>query len=65
MSDSDYTAELKTGIRRVNELTNDYRTFVTQGDNGMAAMTKGQLEAARAYLEGMVAAHDLLTKGRT
>ncbi len=66
MNTSAYTAELKAGIRRVTELTDDYRTFLTQGDNGMAAMTKGQLEAARSYLEGMVVAHDLLTsKERT
>lgn len=57
---SAYCAELKAGIRRVNELTEDYRVFVTNGDNGMAAMTKGQLESARSYLEGMIVAHDML-----
>ena len=59
---SEYTDALKEGIRRVDTLTNDYVTALRVKDHGLAAVIKGQLSAARAYLQGMTDAGELRLK---
>lgn len=51
-----YQELLKQGIQRVQDLTNQYEQFLKQKDHGMAAITRGELSAARAWLAGAVAA---------
>ena len=60
--DSAYVKELKAGIARVSELTTNYTNCVRDRQHGMAAICKGELESARAYLHGLTVAHDLLTE---
>ena len=43
-----YQELLKQGIQRVQELTNQYELYLKQKDHGMAAVTRGELSAARA-----------------
>lgn len=50
---SKYTDACKAGIQRVHQLTNDYEAALRGKDHGLAAVIKGQLSAARAYLQGM------------
>ena len=57
---SEYTEKCKEGIRRINTLTNDYEAALRVRDHGLAAIIKGQLSAARAYLQGLTDAGDLL-----
>ena len=57
---SAYCAELKAGITRVSDLTHSYTHLVRRGEHGMAAIVRGELDQARAYMTGMVAAHDML-----
>lgn len=55
---SAYTDALKQGIQRVNQLTADYADLLEKGQHGMAAVIRGELTAARAYLQGMTDAGD-------
>lgn len=57
---SKYTDKLKEGMRRVTTLTNDYETALRVKDHGLAAIVRGQLGAARAYLQGLTDAGELL-----
>lgn len=57
---STYTDALKEGMRRVMELTGDYEIALAQHDHGMAAIIRGQLGAARAYLQGLNDAGEML-----
>ena len=57
---SAYTDRCKEGIQRVTELTADYQEALLAKDHGMAAVIRGQLGAARAYLQGLTDAGDLL-----
>ena len=57
---SEYTDRCKEGIARVMELTADYEQALQVHDHGMAAIIRGQLGAARAYLQGLTDAGELL-----
>ena len=57
---SKYTEKCKEGIQRVTMLTADYQEALLAKDHGMAAIIRGQLSAARAYLQGLTDAGDLL-----
>ena len=57
---SAYTDKCKEGIRRVTTLTNDYETALRVKDHGLAAIIRGQLGAARAYLQGLTDAGEVL-----
>ena len=50
---SAYTDALKQGIQRVNALTSDYADALEKGNHGLAAVIRGELTAARAYLQGL------------
>ena len=50
---SEYTDALKQGMQRVNQLTSDYADCLEKGQHAMAAVVRGELTAARAYLQGM------------
>lgn len=60
---SEYTDKLKEGMRRVNDLTADYQAALLAQDHGMAAVIRGQLGAARAYLQGLTDAGEMLIDG--
>lgn len=55
-----YTDKLKDGMRRVTHLTHDYEVYLKTKQNGMAAVTRGELMAARAYLQGLTDAGEVL-----
>ena len=57
---SKYTEKCKEGIQRVTMLTAEYQTMLERKDHGMAAVIRGELSAARAYLQGLTDAGDLL-----
>ena len=57
---SKYTDRCKEGIQRVNELTADYQEALLAQDHGLAAVIRGQIGAARAYLQGLSDAGELL-----
>lgn len=57
---SAYTDALAQGIERVNELTSQYAECLKKGNHGMAAVVRGELSAARAYLQGMTDAGEVL-----
>lgn len=59
---SEYTDALKRGMQRVTTLTNDYETALRIKDHGMAAVVRGQLSEARAYLQGLTDAGELRLK---
>ena len=59
---SAYTDALKQGMQRVNDLTASYADALEQGQHGMAAVIRGELSAARAYLQGMTDAGELQLK---
>jgi len=61
---SAYTEALKEGMQRVNELTADYQEALLAQDHGLAAVIRGQIGAARAYLQGMTDAGELMLQGR-
>ena len=61
---SEYTDALKQGMQRVNQLTSDYAECLEKGQHGMAAVIRGELTAARSYLQGLTDAGDLIWKGR-
>ena len=50
---SEYTDALKKGMKRVKQLTADYADCLEKGQHGMAAVIRGELSAARAYLQGL------------
>lgn len=58
---SAYIDALKQGMQRVNQLTNDYAECLEKGQHGMAAVIRGELTAARAYLQGITDAGDYFT----
>jgi hypothetical protein len=53
---SQYADILKESIERISELTDQYRRCLEAKDRGLAAVTKGELSAARAYAQGVIAA---------
>lgn len=55
---SAYTEALKQGMQRVNQLTEDYAKYLEISQHGMAAVVRGELESARAYLQGLTDAGD-------
>ena len=57
---SEYTDKCKEGIQRVNDLTADYQAALLAQDHGLAAIIRGQLSAARSYLQGLTDAGELL-----
>ena len=57
---SAYTNALKQGMQRVNALTSDYAECLEKGQHAMAAVIRGELTAARAYLQGMTDAGEVL-----
>ena len=57
---SAYTDALKKGIQRVNDLTADYAECLEKGNHGMAAVVRGELTTARAHLQGMQEAGEVL-----
>lgn len=59
---SEYTDALKRGMQRVSALTSDYANCLERGQHGMAAVIRGELTAARAYLQGMTDAGELRLK---
>ena len=59
---SEYVDALKQGIQRVNQLTTDYADALEKGQHGVAAVIRGELTAARAYLQGMTDAGELRLK---
>ena len=59
---SEYTDALKQGMQRVNQLTSDYADCLEKGNHSMAAVIRGELSAARAYLQGMTDAGELRLK---
>ena len=61
---SAYTEALKQGMQRVNKLTGDYDECLRKGQHGMAAVVRGELIAARAHLQGMQEAGELIWQGR-
>lgn len=63
---SKYTDALKAGMERVNDLTTSYADALEQGQHGMAAVIRGELSAARSYLQGMTDAGEFfLGHGRS
>ena len=58
---SAYTEALKQGMQRVNRLTSDYADCLEKGQHAMAAVIRGELSAARAYLQGLSDAGDYFT----
>ena len=59
---SNYTDALKQGMQRVNQLTEDYAGALEKGQHAMAAVIRGELTAARAYLQGMTDAGEIRLK---
>ena len=59
---SEYIDALKQGMERVNKLTSDYAECLEKGQHGMAAVIRGELTAARSYLQGMTDAGELRLK---
>ena len=59
---SEYTEALKQGMQRVHQLTADYADALEKGQHAMAAVIRGELTAARAYLQGMTDAGELRLK---
>lgn len=59
---SAYTDALKQGMQRVHKLTSDYADALEKGQHAMAAVIRGELSAARAYLQGMTDAGELRLK---
>lgn len=57
---SEYTDACKEGIERVTLLTADYQEALLAKDHGLAAVIRGQLGAARAYLQGLSDAGGML-----
>lgn len=57
---SAYTEALKQGMQRVNALTSEYAECLEKGQHGMAAVIRGELTAARAYLQGMTDVGEIL-----
>ena len=57
---SAYTDKCKEAIERVALLTADYQEALLAKDHGLAAVIRGQLGAARAYLQGLSDAGELL-----
>lgn len=57
---SAYTEKCKEGIQRITLLTADYQEALLAKDHGLAAVIRGQLGAARAYLQGLTDAGDML-----
>jgi hypothetical protein len=62
---SDYTDALKKGMQRVNQLTSDYAEALEKGQHAMAAVIRGELSAARSYLQGMTDAGEYFTSKGT
>lgn len=56
----EYTEKCKEGIQRITLLTADYQEALLAKDHGLAAVIRGQLGAARAYLQGLTDAGDML-----
>jgi N-methylhydantoinase B/oxoprolinase/acetone carboxylase alpha subunit len=61
---SEYTDALKAGMQRVNDLTAQYAEALEISQHGMAAVIRGELSAARAYLQGMTDAGELRLKAQ-
>ena len=61
---SAYTDALKQGMKRVNALTSDYADALEKGQHGMAAVIRGELTAARAYLQGLTDAGEIRLKAQ-
>lgn len=61
---SAYTEALKQGMQRITQLTADYAECLENGKHGMAAVIRGELTAARSYLQGMTDAGELMFQGR-
>ena len=59
---SEYTDALKQSMQRVNQLTSDYADCLEKGQHGMAAVIRGELTAARSYLQGLTDAGELRLK---
>lgn len=57
---SEYTDACKNGIERVTKLTANYEFYLKTNDHGLAAVTRGELTAARAYLQGLTDAGEML-----
>lgn len=57
---SAYREKCKEGIKRVQDLTEEYRQAQEAKDYGLAAVIRGQLSAAQAYLQGVVDAGEVL-----
>ena len=57
---SAYTDALKQGMQRVSKLTADYAEASEKRQHGLAAVLRGELKVARAYLQGMSDAGELL-----
>jgi len=57
---SAYTDALAQGRKRVNELAFQYAKCLEKGQHGMAAVLRGQESAARAHLQGMADAGEML-----
>lgn len=60
---SKYTEACKAGIQRVHQLTSDYAECLEKGNHGMAAVIRGELSAARSYLQGLSDAGEMLAGG--
>jgi N-methylhydantoinase B/oxoprolinase/acetone carboxylase alpha subunit len=61
---SEYTEALKKGMQRVNALTQQYADALEISQHGVAAVIRGELTAARAYLQGMTDAGELRLKAQ-
>ena len=57
---SKYADLCKAGIKRVNQLTADYADCLEKGQHAMAAVIRGELSAARAHLQGVQDAGEVL-----
>ena len=60
-----YTDALKRGMQRVNTLTADYEVALRVKDHGLAAVVRGELSAARSYLQGLTDAGEYFTNKET
>ena len=58
---SAFAIEITRIVERVQTLQSEYDELVSTKRHGEAAVKRGQITRAVAYLEGMNAAHDLLT----
>ncbi len=61
---SEYADLIKRGMKRVAKLTQDYEACLKNNHHAMAAVVRGELTTARAYLQGLSDAGEQMLKAQ-